>query len=52
MSINGNDTLLTDGKILASEVVAKLLEKEQGFIVTYNKDTEFAVSYDACLFVL
>ena len=38
--------MLTDGKILASEVVAKELEKEQGFIVTYNKDIEFAVSCD------
>lgn len=26
--------------------MAKELEKEQGFIVTYNKDTEFVVSYD------
>lgn len=33
-----------DGCILASEAAAKALDKEQGFIVTFNKNIDFEVT--------
>lgn len=44
--------MCTDGKILASWEAARELEKEQGFIINFNKDVKFGVTYDTLLYTV